>query len=266
MRVGVVGHVEWIEFVRVGRVPEPGDIVQAAEVWGEPAGGGGVAAVQLARLAGSATLFTALGDDELGHRSYEELTRLGVRVETAWRPEPQRRGFTFLDREGERTITLLGEKLRPRRDEPLPWSELAEFDAVYFTGGDAGAIRAARAARVLVATSRELRWLKDAAVELDALVGSSSDPSERYEDGDLDPPPLRVFRTEGERGGWIEPGGERWEAAALPGPPTDAYGAGDSFAAYLTLALAEGCGAREAAELGAQGAAEALTRHGAHGR
>ena len=266
MRVGVVGHVEWIEFVRVGRVPEPSDIVQAAEVWGEPAGGGAVAAVQLARLAGLATLFTALGDDELGHRSYDELTNLGVRVETAWRAEPQRRGFTYLDAGGERTITLLGEKLRPRRAEPLPWDDLCEFDVVYFTGGDADAIRAARAARVLVATSRELRWLKDAAVELDALVGSSSDPSERYEHGDLDPPPRYVFRTEGKRGGWIEPDGARWKAAVLPGPPADVYGAGDSFAAYLAFALARGRGPEEAAQFGARGAAEALTRHGAHGR
>src|SRR3712207_3738752 len=89
--------------------------VTADEAWGEAAGGGGVAVVQLARLAGEATLLTALGDDEWGRRAYEQLTGLGVHVEAAWRREPQRRGFTYLDRDGERTITLLGEKLRPRR-------------------------------------------------------------------------------------------------------------------------------------------------------
>jgi ribokinase len=266
MRVGVVGHVEWIEFVRVERVPEPGAIVQASETWGEPAGGGAVAAVQLARLAGAATFFTALGDDELGHRSYEALTTLGVRVEAAWRSEPQRRGFTYLDDDGERTITLLGEKLRPRRNESLPWDELRDFDAVYFTGGDAGAIRAARAARVLVATPRELRWLAEAGVEVDALVGSADDPSERYEEGDLDPPPRHVFWTEGRSGGRIEPGGERWEAVDAPELCADTYGAGDSFAAYLTFALAEGRAPKEAAAFGARGAVEAMTRHGAHGR
>ena len=59
MKLAVVGHVEWIEFVRVERVPLRGEIVHAQEVWAEAAGGGAVAAVQLARLAGSSTLFTA---------------------------------------------------------------------------------------------------------------------------------------------------------------------------------------------------------------
>ena len=266
MNVGVVGHVEWIDFVRVDHVPEPGEIVTADETWGEAAGGGAVAAVQLARLAGSATLFTAFGDDEFGRRSYEQLTSLGLRVEAAWHAQPQRRGFTYLDAAGERTITLLGEKLRPRREEALPWDDLAGFDAIYFTGGDAGAVRAARAARVLAATPRELPWLAEAAVELDALVGSSIDPAERYEAGDLDPPPRRVFWTEGRRGGWIAPVGERWDAPALPGPRADTYGAGDTFAAYLTFALAEGRPPREAAESAARGAAKAITRAGAHGR
>ena len=52
MHVGVVGHVEWIEFARVPEVPGPGAIVHASEVWEEPGGGGAVAAVQLAKLAG----------------------------------------------------------------------------------------------------------------------------------------------------------------------------------------------------------------------
>ena len=266
MRVGVVGHVEWIDFVVVERVPEAGEIVQASESWGEAAGGGGVAAVQLARTAGSATLFTALGDDDFGRRSAEQLTRLGVRLEVDWRPgEPQRRGFCYLDADGERTITLLSEKLRPRRSAPLSWDELSSFDAVYFSGGDADALRAARAARVLVATARELATLQETGVELDALVGSASDPSEPYRAGDLDPPPRLVFATEGSEGGHFEPGGVRWNASPVPGPYRDGYGAGDTFAARLTLALAEGRDATEAAEAAAQAAAEAITRHGAHG-
>ena len=56
MRVAVVGHIEWVEFVRVGSVPLSGQIVHALETWEEPAGGGAVAAVQLARLAGSCSL------------------------------------------------------------------------------------------------------------------------------------------------------------------------------------------------------------------
>ena len=80
MRVAVVGHVEWVQFARVERVPEPGEIVSAVEVWEEPAGGGAVAAVQLANLNGSVDFFTALGDDDLARLSRERLTDLGVTV------------------------------------------------------------------------------------------------------------------------------------------------------------------------------------------
>src|SRR5205809_5211056 len=99
--VAVVGHVEWVHFARVERVPVPGEIVHASDNWEEPAGGGTVAAVQLAKLAGSAVFFTALGDDELGRRCREEIQRLGVTVEAAFRPTPQRRAFTFVDAAGE---------------------------------------------------------------------------------------------------------------------------------------------------------------------
>src|SRR4051795_2435889 len=113
MRVAVVGHVEWIELALVERVPQAGEIVHARETWHEPAGGGAVAAVQLARLAGECLFITALGDDELGRRAKQGLERLGVRVEAAWRPEPQRRAFVHVDARGERTITVIGERMGP---------------------------------------------------------------------------------------------------------------------------------------------------------
>src|SRR5262249_57236188 len=106
MRVAVVGHVEWIEFARVDHVPTPGEIVHASETWQAPAGGGAVAAVQLARLAGECLFLTALGDDEVGHRAVPELEAKGVRVAPAWRGEPTRHGFVHLDSRGEPTITL----------------------------------------------------------------------------------------------------------------------------------------------------------------
>lgn len=264
MRVGVVGHVEWIEFLRVPRVPHAGDIVEVSEAWEEPAGGGGVGVVELARLAGAATLFTALGDDDRGRRAQRELETLGVEVEHVLRPEPQRRGFVYVDDDGERTITIIGEKLRPRRDELLPWERLREFDAIYFTAGDADALRAARAARVLVATARELPTLLDAGVALDALVGSARDPAERY-DGELDPAPALVVRTEGKEGGSYEPGRRRWDPAPLPDRLVDTYGAGDSFAAAFTFALAEGREPEDALAFAAERSALALTRAGAHG-
>jgi ribokinase len=268
VRVAVVGHVEWVEFVRVERVPVPGEIVQADVWWGEAAGGGGVASVQLARLAGAATLFTALGRDELGDAALEQLTSLGVRVEAARHQEPQRRGFTFVDDAGERTITILGEKHVPRQSDPLPWGELADADGVYFVSGDAEAARAARRARVLVATARSLAVLAEAGVELDALVRSSRDPSEVYERGDLEPRPKLVVATAGGEGGTWETADCR-AGAYLPVPPSgpiaDAYGAGDSFAAGLTYALARGDEVQAAVAFAAERGTAALTRRGAHG-
>jgi ribokinase len=260
----VVGHVEWIEFGRVDHVPAPGEIVHVSESWELPGGGGAVSAVQLARLAGAATLYTALGDDELGHRSKRELERFGVRVEAIFRPEQQRRAFVHVDRAGERTITVIGERLGPRADDPLPWGELAETDTVYFTAGDTGAVREARRAGTLVATTRALGVLAEAGVELDALVASSRDRGERYESGDLDPPPRNVLRTAGAAGGEYETAdGERgsWDAGAPPGPVSDFYGSGDNFAAGLTYGLGAGRPLAEAVALGARcGAASATGR------
>jgi len=265
MRAAVVGHVEWIEFGRVDHVPAPGEIVHVSDSWQEPAGGGAVAAVQLAKLAGGATLYTALGDDEIGHRAERELEQLGLRVEAVFRPEPQRRGFVHVDAAGERTITVIGSRLGPAAEDDLPWDELADTDAVYLTAGDAGAVRAARAARALVSTARGLVTLRQAGIRLDALVASARDPGERYEPGELDPPPDYVIRTAGRDGGQFESaGGEHghWEATPLPGPVGDLYGCGDSFAAGLTYGLGAGMAVAAALELGARCGAACATGRG----
>jgi ribokinase len=265
MRAAVVGHVEWIEFGRVDHVPAAGEIVHVSESWEVPGGGGAVAAVQLCKLAGEATLYTALGDDEIGHRSKLELERLGLRVEATFRPEPQRRGYVHIDAAGERTITVIGERLGPAAEDPLPWHELSEVDTVYFTAGDPGAVVEARRASTLVSTARGLEALAQAGVRLDALVASSRDPGERYEAGDLDPPPRHVLRTAGADGGEYETiSGERgrWEASPPPGPVSDFYGCGDSFAAGLTYGLGAGLPVDEAVALGARCGAACATGRG----
>ncbi len=267
MKPAVVGHVEWIEFARVPEMPAAGAIVHASESWEEPAGGGAVAAVQLARLAGECIFFTALGDDELGRRAKAELEGLGVRVEAAWRPEPQRRAFVHVDGEAERTITVIGERMGPHGSDPLPWEELAGADAVYFTAGDAAAAGNARKAKLLVATIRARDALRGAGVELDALVASAADEGERYEAGELEPPPRMVVRTEGGRGGSYE--GEesagRWSASPLPGPASDFYGSGDCFAAGLTYGLGRGLPPAEALTVGARCGAACATGRGPYG-
>lgn len=265
MRVATVGHTEWIEFARVERVPAAGEIVHARESWQEPGGGGAVAAVQLAKLADGAAFFTALGDDEVGRRSRDELAALGLRVEAGWRDGPQRRGFVFIDSSGERTITVIGSRIGAEGADSLAWDRLADTDAVYFTAGDAAAVRAARTARTLVAAARGLETLVEAGVQLDALVASSNDAGERYERGQLRPEPRLVIRTAGAAGGeWEHDDGEsgRYEATPLPGPVADSYGCGDSFAAGLTFGLGAGMPVEEALVLAARCGAACLTGRG----
>jgi ribokinase len=250
----VVGHVEWVEFGKVDHVPTAGEIVHATEWWEEPAGSGSVAAVQLHKLAGDCTFLTALGKDAVGKRAHLELESLGPRVEAARRSEPTRRAVTLIDANGERTITTLGERLQPLAEDPLPWDELASVDAVFLTAGDVGAVRAARAARVLVATSRVMDLLAAADVPLDALVGSGRDPSERLDPSVLSHRPGLIVRTDGKNGGAYQTAdgaSGTYDAVPLPGPLVDAYGGGDSFAGGLTFALGAGYAVADALRLAA---------------
>lgn len=263
MRVAVIGHVEWCEFVRVGRVPLAGEITEASPFLEVPAGGGAVAAVQMARLAGNCDFFTALGDDPLARRSVDRLSALGVTMHPAKRYEPTRRGWIHVDSQGERTITVIGKKLVPALDDPLAWDLLEEADAVFFVAGAEGVLERARAARLLGATTRSLP--PGPGVALDVAIGSSNDEAEAFVPGDLKPEPALSIWTDGAAGGrWRTAGGQEgtYPATSLPGALADAYGAGDSFAAATTFALARGDSIDEALALGARCGAQALTRNG----
>jgi ribokinase len=268
-RVAVVGHVEWVRFARVPHVPHAGEIMHAREPFEEPAGGGAVAAVQLARLAGKSMLVTALGNDELGHRAVERLGELGVHVHAAWRAAPTRTAVTLVDDSGERTITTFGPRLEPAdADTELAWSQLADMDAVYFTAGDPGALRAARAARVLVASPRAIDALVHG-ISLDALVLSEDDAIERREAAREQAQAELVVTTEGARGGvYRERGGRSgsWTAISPPGPAVDSYGCGDSFAAGLTYALGADMSTADALSLAARCGAVCLTGRGPYDR
>jgi ribokinase len=268
MRTAVVGHVEWIEFAMVDHVPTTGEIVHSVDWWEEPAGGGAVAAVQLHKLSGDCTFYTALGRDGTGKRAHLELESLGPRVEAVIRRQPTRRGVTFVDPSGERTITTLGERLHPEAADTLPWDGLERIDAVYFTAGDAAALRLARRAKVLVATTRVLDILADADVRLDAVVGSGRDPSERWDPSALRHRPRLVVLTDGPRGGVFaaaDGSKGRFDAAPLPGPLVDTYGGGDSFAAGLTFALGAGLEVGRALELAATCGAWCVAGRGPYG-
>jgi ribokinase len=263
-RVAVVGHVEWVDFVEVERMPRQGEVLHADGLFARAAGGGSVAAAVLAELEAEVDFFTALGDDPHGHAAAQELRDRGVNVHVAWRRErPTRRALTLLESGGERTIVTVGERLEPSGSDELPWERLDAADAVYFTAGDSGALTHARRGRHLVGSPRG-RAVLERGPRLDALVYSRRDGDERDWARRLEPQVRLMVETRGaEGGGWWGESKGRWEAVAPEGEPRDAYGCGDSFAAAFTLGLAAGESIAGAAAMGARAGALCLTRAGA---
>lgn len=263
-RVDVVGHMEWVDFIRVDHLPLRGEVQPARREFTHAGGGAVVAAAVLAELGAEVGYYCATGDDANGDAAVDQLGARGIKVHAARRESATRQVLTLLDRDGERTIMTLGERLQPRGADPLDWVRLQEADGVYLTAGDLGAVQRARAARILVATPRLRERLDGGDLRLDAVVFSANDPDEVRWAETLKPCTRLMVATEGARGGrwWGESEG-RWSAVPPPGPVQDAYGCGDSFAAGFTFGLAQGMGPAQAAEVGARCGAKMLTRIGA---
>ena len=261
-RVGVVGHIEWVDFLPVPHFPRRGEVIHAEGGFLRAGGGGGVAAVVLTQLGAEVDFFCALGADMAGRAALTQLEERGVRVHVAWRDQPTRRAVTLLEPGGERTIVTIGERLEPYGSDALEWERLDEVKSVYFTAGDAGALAHARRAPILVASPRARTVLGTNTV--DALVFSESDRDESEWAERAAAHARLLVATQGERGGqWSGESQGRWAAVPLPGPARDAYGCGDSFAAAFTLGLGRGDSVAAAAGLGAEAGARALTRIGA---
>lgn len=266
MKVAVVGHLEWAKFVTVGHVPAVGEIVHAQSSWEEVAGGGAVAAMQLARMADTCLFFTAVGEDALGEKSLAQLEQSGVEVyATKHKQAATRELYVYIDSNKERTITVSGTIKPNGEDKSLPWHKLADMDAVFFVSGDEVALRAARKATVLVSTARILQLLQLTNVQLDALVCSQRDDGEKYEVGTINPYPLLVVRTDGSSGGVTDDGLQYAAQIVSNEEVRDMYGCGDSFAAGLSFALGNKLPVSEALNVAASSGADAVKRRGAFG-
>ena len=264
-RVAVIGHVEWVEFVEVDRLPVEGEVLHAKSAFTRAAGGGGVAAAVLAGLGAEVHFFTALGHDDHGEAAAAELTDRGVHMHVAWRQAPTRRALTLLKDGGERTIVTIGERLNPHGSDGLEWGLLDSIDGVYFTAGDSGSLARGRDAREVVATPRARDALEDGAGPvIDALVFSKRDADEAEWAKRVGRRARLLVATDGANGGsWSGESEGSWQAVPPPGRPRDSYGCGDSFAAAFTFGLASGASAAEAAAMGARAGARCLTRMGA---
>lgn len=248
----------------VDRYPARGEVLDARRASVGAGGGGGVAAGVLADHATEIDFFCALGRDANGEAAAAELRRRGVGLQVAWREPPTRRVVTLLEEGGERTIVTIGRRLAPGGEDDLDWSRLANADGVYLTAGDAGAVRRAREAGVLVATPRARDGLDSADCPIDALVFSAGDADECRWAKRMEARTRLMVATESSDGGrWWGQSEGRWRAAELPGPPRDDYGCGDSFAAGFMYGLAQGRSVGDAAAIGAEWGAHALTMFGA---
>tara|TARA_B100000700_G_C15003313_1_gene837341 strand:- start:752 stop:1603 length:852 start_codon:yes stop_codon:yes gene_type:complete len=263
LKLAVVGHVEWVRFLLVDDLPKEGLISHSNKYIDQPAGGGALAAVQMRTLINSPVhFFTSLGKDETGEKSYKILENLGLSLKVAWRDKPTRQGISFVDSQGERAITVIGERLQPTAKDPLPWNELSKFDAVFITAGDSELINICRRANLLIATPRVgIKTIQKANVQLDLLVGSGLDPGEKYNPEELNPKPKFRIATQGAAGGEVWPGG-RFKSSKLTAKLIDTYGCGDKFAAGVTTGLAAKWNINEAIKLGASCGAECATYFG----
>ena len=260
MRIAVIGHVEHVTLGRVPAVPRAGEIAHLEGAIAIAGGGGGIAFFQLVRSSAQALFYTALGNDEAAEQVRDHLRKSGAPIHAAQRAQPHTRDLVMITPDGERTIVVLGEPLHPERRDPLPWEELASYDAAYFTAQDPLAIEAARQARVLVVTARRRPALLRARVRADVVVGSAFDAREACTLGDFaGQPPRALVLTEGAAGGAIHTvtGVERFSAPATTAKG-GAYGAGDSFAGALTYYLAAGLPIAEACRRAAESGAAVL--------
>ena len=265
LKLAVIGHIEWVTFLKVDQLPLAGQISHAKDSFEEAAGGAAVAAVQMARLInGPVDLITSLGNDIYGEKCYERLTKLGLNLKVAWRDEPTRKGISFIDKNGERAITVIGERLQPiSTDIDLPWSEMKNYDGVFVTATDKEGIRLARKAGFLSATPRTgIKTLKSSKVRFNALIGSGLDPGEKINHQELVPKPEIYIATEGKSGGTVYPKKSKYKSIKASSKEIDSYGCGDCFAGAVTTALSAKMNLDKAIRIGAYCGAECSTHYG----
>ncbi len=247
----VIGHIEWVNFLEVDYLPKAGLITHSKRSLELPAGGGGVIARTLREITtGDVHFFTSLGNDFYGIQTKEIYEKMGIIMHVAWRNLPTRKGFSLVDKSGERSITIVGDRLAPFSKDDLSWHFLKEMDGIFITAGDEDIFKKSRSCPVLCATPRVgIQTIRNSNVFLDALIGSNLDPDENFSLSDLTKIPKFIIKTEGKDGGILFPGG-RYKAIHNDTPIIDSYGCGDSFAAGIIFGLASNWNIEKTVKLG----------------
>ena len=264
LKLAVIGHIEWVTFLKVDQLPLAGEISHAKDCFEEAAGGAAVAAVQMTRLINEPVdLITSLGKDTYGERCYERLTKLGLNLKVAWREKPTRKGISLISKDGERAITVIGERLQPIASDDLPWSDMKKYDGIFITATDKEGVRLASKAKFVAATPRTGQTtLRNAKVKINALIGSGLDPGEKINYEKLVPKPDLYIATEGKAGGTVYPKKYKYKSIKPSSHEIDSYGCGDCFAGAVTTALSAKLNLDQAIKIGAYCGAECSTHYG----
>tara|TARA_Y100001968_G_scaffold29969_1_gene23183 strand:+ start:54 stop:896 length:843 start_codon:yes stop_codon:yes gene_type:complete len=264
LKLAVIGHIEWVTFLKVDQLPLAGQISHSKDCFEEAAGGAAVAAVQMAKLInGSIDLITSLGKDTNGEKCFERLTKLGLNLKVAWRDQPTRKGISLINDDGERAITVIGERLQPISSDDLPWSEMNTYDGIFVTATNEEGLRLARRSKFLAVTPRiGKNILENSQIKINALIGSGLDPGEKINYSRLIPRPEIYIATEGKSGGTIYPAKIKYNSINPSSKEIDSYGCGDCFAGAVTTALSAQMDLDQAIKIGAYCGAECSTHFG----
>ena len=251
LKFGIIGHVEWVNFLEVDYFPRAGLITHSKRSFEMPAGGGAVIAKTLREMTtGDVHFFTSLGNDFYGNQTKKILEKMGINLHIAWRNSPTRKGFSIVDNSGERSITIVGDRLAPTSKDNLNWHLLKEMDGIFITAGDEEIFKKSRLCTTLCCTPRVgIKTIDNSQVCLDALIGSNLDPDEFFSLSDLTILPKLIIKTEGKDGGILIPGG-RFKAVKNKNQIIDSYGCGDSFAAGIIFGLASKWNIEKTVKLG----------------
>ena len=169
----------------------------------------------------------------------------------------------MISKDGERAITVIGERLQPIASDDLPWSNLKNYDGIFITATDEEGIRLASKAKFVAATPRTGKTtLRNSKVKLNALIGSGLDPGEKINYEDLVPKPDIYIATEGRSGGIVYPKRNKYKSIKPSSQEIDSYGCGDCFAGAVTTALSAKVDLEKALNIGAYCGAECSTHYG----
>lgn len=285
-KVVVVGSTNTDMTVRVPRLPVPGETVVGGDFRTTGGGKGANQAVAAARAGGTVVFVTALGADDIGDRTMENLAAEGLELRHVRRVTGAPSGIALIlvDEAGENVIAVApgaNAALRPDDVEPLA-AILGPEDVVLvqleipMATVDATARIVRRCGARLILNPAPARSLADDLLgavsvitpnehEAAQLAGDSAvalDPARAsarlHERGVPD-----VMITLGAAGVYVSGGSGATRVPAFAVDAVDTTAAGDVFNGALAVALIEGRTTIEAARFASAAAAISVTRLGA---